>query len=100
MRIAHIKNNIVSNISIGRHANGVTTICVDNIWCDNGARYENGKFIPREITNEEILERRKESYPPLSDLADAIYWQSKGDNTKLEAYLTKCEEVKSNFPKR
>jgi hypothetical protein len=32
-------------------------------------------------------------------LADALYHQSKGDETKLTAYLAKCEAVKQKYPK-
>jgi hypothetical protein len=42
---------------------------------------------------------RQEEYPPLSDLADALYWQSQGDNTKMADYLEKCETVKQKYPK-
>jgi hypothetical protein len=44
-------------------------------------------------------EQRQMEYPPLTDLADALYHQSKGDETKLTAYLAKCEAVKSKYPK-
>jgi hypothetical protein len=43
--------------------------------------------------------KREPEYPPLSDLADALYHQSKGDETKLTAYLAKCEAVKQKYPK-
>jgi hypothetical protein len=43
--------------------------------------------------------KRKKEYPPLTDLADALYHQSKGDETKLTAYLAKCEAVKQKYPK-
>lgn len=43
--------------------------------------------------------RRADEYPPLSEFADAIYWQTKGDNSKMEEYLRKCEEVKAKYPK-
>jgi hypothetical protein len=42
---------------------------------------------------------RMGAYPPLTMLADAIYWQSQGDNTKMEAYLAAVEAVKTQFPK-
>lgn len=42
---------------------------------------------------------RSPEYPPLTDLADAMYWASKGDDTKLNAYYAKCEEVKAKYPK-
>ena len=43
--------------------------------------------------------KRIKEYPPLTDLADALYHQSKGDETKLTAYLAKCEVVKQKYPK-
>ena len=42
---------------------------------------------------------RKHQYPPLSDFADAMYWASKGDHTKLDAYYEACEAVKNACPK-
>lgn len=49
--------------------------------------------------NEDYVERRKEEYPPLSEFADAMYWASRGDNSKLDAYNAKCEAVKLKYPK-
>jgi hypothetical protein len=45
------------------------------------------------------IPKRQSEYPPLTDLADALYHQSKGDETKLTAYLAKCEAVKTKYPK-
>ena len=42
---------------------------------------------------------RQPLYPPLGDFADAMYWNSKGDSTKLKAYYTACEKVKTDNPK-
>lgn len=42
---------------------------------------------------------RKAEYPPLADLADALYWQSQGDDTKMTAYLAACDAVKAKYPK-
>jgi len=42
---------------------------------------------------------RKPLYPSLGDFADAMYWNSKGDSTKLEAYYAACEKVKTDYPK-
>jgi hypothetical protein len=42
---------------------------------------------------------RKMEYPPLTDLADAMYWASQGDNTKLDNYYAACEAVKLKYPK-
>lgn len=43
--------------------------------------------------------KRKPEYPPLADLADAMYWASQGDNTKLDNYYAACEAVKLKYPK-
>jgi uncharacterized protein with ParB-like and HNH nuclease domain len=42
---------------------------------------------------------RSIEYPPLTDLADAMYWASQGDNTKLDTYYAACEAVKLKYPK-
>jgi len=42
---------------------------------------------------------RKYLYPPLRDFADAMYWNSKGDSSKLTAYYAACEKVKTDNPK-
>jgi hypothetical protein len=35
----------------------------------------------------------------LSEFADAMYWASKGDQAKLDAYYAACEAVKIAYPK-
>ena len=42
---------------------------------------------------------RQPLYPSLGDFADAMYWNSKGDSSKLEAYYAACEKVKTDNPK-
>ena len=42
---------------------------------------------------------RQEEYPPLADLADAMYWQSQGDDSKMTAYIAACDAVKTKYPK-
>jgi hypothetical protein len=42
---------------------------------------------------------RKPEYPSLRELADAIYWQSQGDNSKMEAYVAAVNAVKEKYPK-
>jgi hypothetical protein len=51
------------------------------------------------VDSEAYKNKRAPEYPPLTDLADALYHQSKGDETKLTAYLAKCEAVKQKYPK-
>jgi hypothetical protein len=42
---------------------------------------------------------RQPEYPPLADLADALYWQSKGNDIKMAAYLAAVDAVKTKYPK-
>ena len=42
---------------------------------------------------------RSIKYPNLTDFADAMYWNSKGDSSKLTAYYAACEKVKTDNPK-
>lgn len=42
---------------------------------------------------------RQQEYPPLADLADALYWQSQGDDSKMTEYVAKCAAVKTKYPK-
>ena len=45
------------------------------------------------------LSVRQPLYPSLGDFADAMYWNSKGDSSKLTAYYAACEKVKTDNPK-
>jgi len=47
----------------------------------------------------EYQRKRQPEYPPLGDLADAIYWQNEGDSSKMTAYLAAVEAVKVKYPK-
>jgi len=42
---------------------------------------------------------RQSEYPSLADLADALYWKERGDDTKWCTYLAKCDDVKAKYPK-
>lgn len=48
---------------------------------------------------EDVSALRKVCYPPLEVLADALYWQAQGDNSKMDAYIALCKVVKEAFPK-
>lgn len=62
-----------------------------------GWSYTNGEFIPPPELS--WYDKRSNEYPPLSELADALYWNSVGNSSHLEAYFQKCEEVKEKYPK-
>ena len=46
------------------------------------------------------IAKRQAEYPSLADFADAYYWAQNGDDTKMTAYIDKCEAVKTKYPKR
>jgi hypothetical protein len=52
------------------------------------------------IHTEDVTRLRKQEYPPVEDLADALYWQSRGDPSKMTAYLARVDAVKKKFPKK
>lgn len=59
----------------------------------NGAKFEDRRPAPS------YAELRRAEYPPLSDLADAMYWINQGDESKMQAYLAACDAVKAKYPK-
>lgn len=42
---------------------------------------------------------REKEYPPIADFIDAMYWQSRGDVSKMTIYVAKCDLVKAKYPK-
>ena len=55
--------------------------------------------IDEEYAKVKYKDDRQPLYPPLADFADAMYWNSKGDSSKLTAYYAACEKVKADNPK-
>lgn len=49
--------------------------------------------------NTEYQRTRRPEYPPITELADALYWKENGDDTKLTEYLQKVTAVKEKYPK-
>jgi glutathionyl-hydroquinone reductase len=47
----------------------------------------------------ECRQKRKEEYPNLEEFVDAYYWLQKGDDTKMNEYIAKCEAIKNKYPK-
>jgi hypothetical protein len=55
--------------------------------------------LQEEYSTKEYQRQRRVEYPPLADLADALYWQSQGDESKMTAYLAAVDAVKVKYPK-
>ena len=47
----------------------------------------------------EYQRQRAPEYPDLKEFVDAYYWSQKGDETKMNEYIAKCDEIKNNYPK-
>ena len=52
-----------------------------------------------EYDSKEYQRLREPEYPPMTDYVDAVYWQTRGDESKMTAYLAAVEAVKSKYPK-
>lgn len=103
MRKVRIKNNeVVEVLDIepfpSFHPSFIWIDCEDNN-VKEGWLYDGVNFIPPTPIEKEYIINRTNNYPPISELADALYWNSKGDSSHLETYFNKCEQVKENFPK-
>jgi hypothetical protein len=55
--------------------------------------------LEEEYQLKEYQRQRQSEYPPLADLADAVYWQAQGDDSKMTAYLAAVQAVKDKYPK-
>lgn len=54
---------------------------------------------PPPVVAPTYAEKRRAEYPPLADLADALFWQAQGDTTRMDAYLAAVAAVKAKYPK-
>ena len=92
-----------SPFSFSKGENDLQVLDIDHlVWLDDQIAAPLRSEIEAEMARQEAeqyKELRAPEYPPLSDLADAIYWQSQGDNTKMEAYLAAVDAVKQKYPK-
>jgi hypothetical protein len=52
-----------------------------------------------EFQRTQYIRDRVMEYPPLTELADALYWQAQGDESKMTAYLAAVNAVKAKYPK-
>lgn len=52
-----------------------------------------------EALNNQYKSLRAKEYPPVKDFADAMYWASQGDDTKLQDYYAAVAAVKEKYPK-
>ena len=55
--------------------------------------------IAAELAATEYQRQRAPEYPSLATLADALYWNSTGDSTKMDEYYAACAAVKAKYPK-
>ena len=64
-------------------------------------RIVDGKIVakPQVVPAIDYTEQRAAEYPSLGELADAIYWQNRGNPAPMQTYLAKVDAVKAKYPK-
>lgn len=55
--------------------------------------------LKQEWLNNQYKSLRSKEYPSVKDFADAMFWASQGDDTKLQEYYAACQAVKDKYPK-
>ena len=77
----------------------------DMFWIDVdsnvrvGWDYIDGSVQQPKAPEYDYVSERIHAYPRIKEFVDAFYWSQRGDNTKMEEYLSKCDDVKTRFPK-
>jgi hypothetical protein len=77
----------------------VRTVGDDAFDVDGNPVVYDKALIQAELDRTAYIDKRVVEYPALGDFADAYYWSQNGDNTKMAAYLEKCDAVKVKYPK-
>jgi hypothetical protein len=89
--------------AFGKNGQEIQVLDFDHlIWLDANTTAPTKTEVNVQLAKQEAeryKEQRAPEYPPLSDLADAVYWQSQGDDTKMTAYVAAVEAVKTKYPK-
>jgi hypothetical protein len=92
-----------AQFAFGKNSQEIQVLDFDHlIWLDKNSRAPTKEEVDAQLAKQEAeryKEQRAPEYPPLTDLADAIYWQSQGDNSKIEAYFAAIDAVKAKYPK-
>lgn len=81
---------------------GAQVVCDVERYSGRTHRYDGTKFVALDaelLPTLTYADLRRTEYPPLTDLADALYWQERGDPSKMVAYLSAVEAVKAAYPK-
>lgn len=99
----------MSTFTVKEH---ITTIDAGNVVKSTIVHTTDGEFyehmleqhlrqseMTQEFERTQYQRDRVTEYPPLTDLADALYWQSQGDESKMTAYLAAVDAVKAKYPK-
>jgi hypothetical protein len=92
-----------SQFAFGKNSQEIQVLDFDHlIWLDKNTTAPTQTEMDAQLAKQEAeryKDQRAPEYPPLSDLADAVYWQSQGDESKMVAYVAAVEAVKAKYPK-
>jgi hypothetical protein len=78
--------------SVKEWRNGVTPPTAEQVYAERDR-------LKSEWERTAYARERKYDYPDFGELADAIYWKEKGDNSKMQAYIAKIDAIKAQWPK-
>jgi len=92
---------------VEKDVNGVKVMTTPNLqWFDESIPKPTKEQIETErarlqaeLDATEYQRQRALEYPPLTMLADALYHQQNGDETKMQDYLAAVQAVKDKYPK-
>jgi len=88
-----------SAVSVSDSRNGAFDADGNQIELDQSLVDAAAAEIAAELAATEYQRQRAPEYPSLATLADALYWNSTGDSTKLDEYYAACAAVKAKYPK-
>ena len=86
-------------VSVSDSRNGAFDADGNKIELDQALVDAAAAEIAAELAATEYQRQRAPEYPSMADLADALYWNSTGDSTKLDEYYAACAAVKAKYPK-
>lgn len=91
--------NIYPNVIVIKDDIGCFDENNDIVEIDEILVLEETQRLSDEYNSTEYIRQRIKEYPYIGDLADAIYWQTKGDDSHMIAYIQACDEIKNKYPK-
>lgn len=90
-----------SGIDVEWEGDNITNITWhDDTVCPTKSEFDTEyASVQSDYDSKDYQRKRFRQYPSLKEFADAYYHAQKGDNTLMDAYISKCDAVKNDYPK-